>query len=718
MADAVDTIVFDVKLDAEKVEYELNRLNDETKNLRENQKYLNKAYQDGEITFAQYTKALTNNKNQVRDNEKQMKGLSAQLKALDKNTNEYTNTLNGQRAKLRDMQAAYAALDKTERESRGGQKFLQEIHQQSEAVKSMEKSIGDTRRNVGNYEEAFRKAGGGVAAFGGQLKAFFLNPWLLLFTGIATAVKTLVDAFRASEDRMKTLERATAPLRAALQVVQNVFQSIAQYLTQYVVLAFQKVADGIGWVARTIDKIGKRFGKDFGLAEALDAMTTKTNQLTEAQQKLQERERKWVVEEAKINKQIAEYQAQIADKANLSAEERLALIDKVAELEKRRAAEERAQAKERVRLMELEASMADNDADANDALAQAKADVINADAKYEETLRSLNKQRSAAIKEIEAEAKAEETATDKSIKDAETAAKEKQKLDKSALDVWLAQEMARIGKDKEWTQEAYDVKRQYFTDLLALYDENSVEYNNVLTQMANYDAQYTENHRKQVEQQKKDAEAAAKAEKDAKQKAYQQTLGAAKGVFGSLGELAEQNAETEEDAAKKKKAFALGGLVVDQASAIGSSVAATAAAIEGATKAAAQTGIAAPFTTPAFIAEMVGIVASAIASAISGIVQAKQILSGAFAGGGVIGGYTSNPSPIDNTYAHVGTGEMVLNARQQKQLFEAANGAPIGGFDYNALAQAMASMPAPVMDYREFTTFEDKVLTFNEIASV
>jgi hypothetical protein len=56
---------------------------------------------------------------------------------------------------------------------------------------------------------------------------------------------------------------------------------------------------------------------------------------------------------------------------------------------------------------------------------------------------------------------------------------------------------------------------------------------------------------------------------------------------------------------------------------------------------------------------------------------------------------------------------MVLNANQQKQLFDIANGGSTTSLAAS-LAAAIQSMPAPVLEYSEFTRFEQRVATLNE----
>lgn len=101
---------------------------------------------------------------------------------------------------------------------------------------------------------------------------------------------------------------------------------------------------------------------------------------------------------------------------------------------------------------------------------------------------------------------------------------------------------------------------------------------------------------------------------------------------------------------------------------------ATANIAEGISKAIAQGGIA-------------GIITGALVAA-AGAVQIASITASrpkppAFAQGGVVGGLNGATAGGDNTYVHARTGEMILNAQQQRALWEAANGGGRGGATVN-----------------------------------
>lgn len=163
--------------------------------------------------------------------------------------------------------------------------------------------------------------------------------------------------------------------------------------------------------------------------------------------------------------------------------------------------------------------------------------------------------------------------------------------------------------------------------------------------------------------------------------------------FGSLSSIYKQMSEDEtkseaerEAAAKKAKQWSALQIAANSGTAIAKGVAAS---------------MDKPF--PANLAAL----ASTLAAVIAAIAQAKALAKG-FETGGVIGGFQGATMGRDNTVASVRTGEMVLNANQQKTLFEIANGGATTSLTASLVA-ALQAMPAPVVEYTELQRFGNKV---------
>ena len=146
------------------------------------------------------------------------------------------------------------------------------------------------------------------------------------------------------------------------------------------------------------------------------------------------------------------------------------------------------------------------------------------------------------------------------------------------------------------------------------------------------------------------------------------------------GEISEEEYNEKVTESKKKAAKEQYKIQMVQWSA--SLLQATANIAQGVTQAIAQGGVAGLITGP--------LVAAAGAVQIASIIASKPIPPN-FAGGGVIGGMNGASMGADNTYIHARTGEMVVNAAQQKALWEAMNGGANGAGGANIVINNSAA---------------------------
>lgn len=108
-------------------------------------------------------------------------------------------------------------------------------------------------------------------------------------------------------------------------------------------------------------------------------------------------------------------------------------------------------------------------------------------------------------------------------------------------------------------------------------------------------------------------------------------------------------------------------------------------------------------------------VAAALGAAQIATIAAQPLPTKGYATGGIVPGTSYHG---DKVPAQVNSGEMILTKAQQTELFNLANG---NNPPYNyiamrdAMTQALQQMPAPVLDYKEFTTFQEKIVTFDNL---
>lgn len=244
-----------------------------------------------------------------------------------------------------------------------------------------------------------------------------------------------------------------------------------------------------------------------------------------------------------------------------------------------------------------------------------------------------------------------------------------------------------------------------------------------------------------LESEQKAADAAANVAQvmaETKQATFDAVTGIAdafNNVAGNMQNLFETLAEEDSRYADYANAMAYLQILVSTAVSIAN-------AIQGATAAAATTGVAAPFTLPVFIAEMVGIVTGAIAETSALIVKSKK--KPKYADGGVVHGPGTGTS--DSVTARVSNGESILTAKATAMFYDqlsamnvAGGGKPFdrrGGAAFarggvvststisggrqmadmaDALRAAVADMH-PVVSVREITSLQNHVIVKENIA--
>lgn len=309
----------------------------------------------------------------------------------------------------------------------------------------------------------------------------------------------------------------------------------------------------------------------------------------------------------------------------------------------------------------------------------------------------------AEVDQRELQARADAVA-DMSAKAAEKAAKAAEDAEKATAD-----ERARIRA--EYERDALEIANEYQAKLNAIYgnateqaeleaERTSTFYKSLVTMDAETKAAMFES-----EEQYKAAvlaaeqemyEARTRSENALKQQAEE--IGATmQSVTGALSDLYEAAAGDSEAYEKFKKAMAIVDATISLATTI---AAATAVSTEGD-----------PYTMAIRIAANVAAVTAQFAAVIAAIKKATVPSAPAFAKGGIVPGtsYTG-----DRVTAAVNSREMVLTLQQQGHLFDMIQaGVPQGGIDYRRMAEAVAegvaALPAPVLDYAEFTSFGRRV---------
>ena len=273
------------------------------------------------------------------------------------------------------------------------------------------------------------------------------------------------------------------------------------------------------------------------------------------------------------------------------------------------------------------------------------------------------------------------------------------------------QEKLQLSLDNE-----FNLKRLNLTDneqqLAQLeLDQANLQYQNLL----NLDTQ-TKNALYQSEEQYTAAVIAAKqkiinADKNVKNVALQTSQAQLKSLSdfsGAVSQIFTTLSANDAKMADFQYALALFKIGLDTAAAISS---ATASATKGD-----------PYTIPLRVATAVASAIAAMASATKALKEAKKPKEPTFEYGGIVGG---NSFTGDKITARVNSGEMILNQRQQAELWKIVAQPTIvnkNNFDYetltNLLTNSLSKMPSPILDYKEFTEFQNRLTKYKEFTTI
>ena len=623
------------------------------------------------------------------------------------------------RAQLANLNKQYDSMSGFERMGTAGEALRSKIKTLSDNISNLEANTGRYQRNVGNYKSALEGLSGGFKAAGlstkgldQSLKLLNGNPIMLFLTAIVGVVRQLIQAFKGNEQVTMALKQAFSAFNPIIDSAKRGLETMAKVITSVVTVAVNGLTSAIGWLLDKVQDIGNFFGADWHMGDNFREGVAAARELQEAENQYIIAKRKWSIESARIDKEVAELREKAADKEHYNAQQRLAFLDQAIALETKKAETEKQLAQQYLNNLQLEAQRSANNAEMNEKLAEAERAVIEADTRLAETKRSLNKQRQQAVNEINNVTTATVRNT-QAIQD-NTAALEKQQneyYDKTVAEMQKAEDALNeiitdaFAKRRAIEETAYQRKKETLTAELEAereaHGEGTALYNAYNLQLEALEEQ----HAMTMIQIKAD-EAAKEAEINrAKEEDYAKTAERIKQIeksryeysaqiAGGLSDLMEAVAGDNKEMVKASKVVALAEVAIKQGVAIAEAVAASSAGD--------------PYTYTLRVAAAIASTVAAMASAIASINKASS-----FETGGVIGGYRGATMGADNTYIHARQGEMVLNAEQQRQLFEVAN----GGYSPNMIAQlaaAIREMPAPVLEYSEFQQFAGRVVTLNE----
>ena len=451
--------------------------------LRENIKQLKAALNDQDLSNPEGMKKYNELLGELKINQNALKdAMYATTASWDDITNAATgaNIAFDQNNKLVNMQGvSYNALvhemadlkqawrattDEMERAALG-----ERINSVNDQLKSMDASVGNYQRNVGNYIGAvdhltasFGSMGKGaqsvIAPIKGVttgLKTLSATPAIAILGLLANVLQKVIEGLKSSEENTNSMTQAMAPFAAIGDTVTKVLQGLG------------------GVLAKVVEGFGKLTSAIFGTNEA----TKERLRLAKEEAALQEQERNNIIANAEAEREVARLRAEAADKTKYSASERIALLEQAGEQERLIAERSVQAAKMQYEIIKSRNALTQSNAEDLKKEAEAYAAVVNAETSYYNKVREIN----AGISEARnAEAKAASDAA-KAAKDAAAAkiAAEKEYIAKA-----LADEVQAA------TNRAEAFRHGSVEYLAAMRDVAALEYDQMKRQMDETDAEW------------------------------------------------------------------------------------------------------------------------------------------------------------------------------------------------------------------------------------
>lgn len=409
MAETSEDIV--INIDVEQTLTRLAEVNKRLAELKQATAEANKAIKEGKGDLNALSDAVARNAKETTLLQGEQKSLTGIVQQSVKFNASLGDSYNEISARVSQLQKEYKSLTAEQRNSAQGKELLKAIADQKQELKDLDATMGDFQRNVGNYPKtvtaiipgfdqlnatlgkmgvsaddfagkgtkAFSSIGTSFKALG---KAFLANPIGLILTALVVVIGKVVSAFKKSDDAGTNLQRAFSALQPIINVVNKAFEVLANVIAN-TVLAISK---GIKAVAEFTAGL-------FGMGDALAEANKNAEELVMAEDNLQDAERQYTVNSAKRNAEISELRAKALDKEKYTAKEREELLQKAIDLEKHNLEEDKKIKAEKLRILQAQAEQeADTSDDTKNKIAQAQAELFNAEKTYNDRSRELGAQ--------------------------------------------------------------------------------------------------------------------------------------------------------------------------------------------------------------------------------------------------------------------------------------------------------------------------------------
>lgn len=303
---------------------------------------LNQNYADGLVSQDKYEASVRKLNNEMietkkalLDNANAQKENNAEIKSTKTLLDSEATSVNALRAQLAQNTVELNKMSEAQRTtSKEGVELTEQTKALSDKLKELEKSVGDNRRNVGNYAESVKEgilqtqglSGGtgalvgamksgitGVQAFNAALKA---NPILFIVTTVLTLIGLIEKMIKRNSDLSTSLKAAFAP-----------FQTIIGRLLDYITELFTALAKAFEWLAEKITWLLNKIGL---ISDATLEAARSASALEKETQRIYKAETDTLVPMARLKREMEELKTLAADQ-NKSTEERRKLLEQATE---------------------------------------------------------------------------------------------------------------------------------------------------------------------------------------------------------------------------------------------------------------------------------------------------------------------------------------------------------------------------------------------------
>ena len=318
--------------------------------------------------------------------------LTSVTKANKVETQAAKDSIAGMEKEYKNLYNQYKLLTEEERNKPFGRQMAASLEELSNKLNTSKKEVGNFKDNIGRYTdsaiEAFGKMGISIGGLQGPLrlangsfnafnKTLLANP----LVWIIAALKTIIGVFNKVKDAIAGNEESQMALNEAMSAFQPIIDGVQNAMDKL----GQTVVKVIGWLAdafRKVREIGAAVTDFLGITDGANAKVKEQNKLYQDLAKSKNEYTKAQREATKLNaSQNAEVQT-LLDQAAATTDqkEKLELLNQAKEIRNQITERNIALAEENLRILQTEASLTANDTAMNDKLAQAEAAVAQAKA--------------------------------------------------------------------------------------------------------------------------------------------------------------------------------------------------------------------------------------------------------------------------------------------------------------------------------------------------